>query len=145
MLETILAISGKPGLFRLVSRGNRALIVETLDAQKKRTPAFETDKIISLADIAMYTDEEEVPLRQVLKAILDKEEGKKASLDPKKASRDELFAYLAEVLPTFDRDRVYPTDVKKLIQWYNILVDNGLTDFDEALQETQGDNIEDRK
>ncbi len=145
MLETILAISGKPGLFRLVSRGNRALIVETLDAQKKRTPAFETDKIISLADIAMYTDEEEVPLRQVLKAILDKEEGKKASLDPKKASRDELFAYLAEVLPTFDRDRVYPTDVKKLIQWYNILVENGLTDFDEALQETQGENVDDRK
>ena len=61
MLETILAISGKPGLYRLVNRGNRSLIVETLDAQKKRMPAFGTDKIISLADIAMYTDEEEVP------------------------------------------------------------------------------------
>ena len=145
MLETILAISGKPGLFRLVSRGNRALIVETLDAQKKRTPAFETDKIISLADIAMYTDEEEVPLRQVLKSIFAKEEGKKASLDPKKASKDELHAYLAEVLPNYDRDRVYPADIKKLLQWYNILIENGLTDFDEALQETQGDNLDDRK
>ena len=145
MLETILAISGKPGLFRLVSRGNRALIVETLDAQKKRTPAFETDKIISLADIAMYTDEEEVPLRQVLKSIFTKEEGKKAGLDPKKASKDELHAYMGEVLPNYDRDRVYPADIKKLIQWYNILVENGLTDFDEALQETQGENVDDRK
>ena len=145
MLETILAISGKPGLFKLVSRGNRALIVETLDAQKKRTPAFETDRIISLADIAMYTDDEEVPLRQVLKSIFTKEEGRRASLDPKKASRDELHAYLAQVLPNYDRDRVYPADIKKLIQWYNILVENGLTDFDEALQETQGENVDDRK
>lgn len=145
MLETILAISGKPGLFKLVSRGNRALIVETLDAQKKRTPAFETDKIISLADIAMYTDDEEVPLRQVLKSIFTKEEGRKASLDPKKASKEELHAYLGEVLPNYDRDRVYPADIKKLLQWYNILIDNGLTDFDEALQETQGDNVDDRK
>ena len=145
MLETILAISGKPGLFKLVSRGNRALIVETLDAQKKRTPAFETDRIISLADIAMYTDDEEVPLRQVLKSIFTKEEGRRASLDPKKASRDELHAYLGQVLPNYDRDRVYPADIKKLIQWYNILVENGLTDFDEALQETQGENVDDRK
>ena len=67
MLEKILAISGKPGLFRLVSRGNRSLIVETLDSQKKRMPAFASDKVISLADIAMYTDAEEVPLRQVFK------------------------------------------------------------------------------
>ena len=145
MLETILAISGKPGLFKLVSRGNRALIVETLDAQKKRTPAFETDRIISLADIAMYTDDEDVPLRQVLKSIFTKEEGRRASLDPKKASRDELHAYLGQVLPNYDRDRVYPADIKRLIQWYNILVENGLTDFDEALQETQGENVDDRK
>lgn len=145
MLETILAISGKPGLFKLVSRGNRALIVETLDAQKKRTPAFETDRIISLADIAMYTDDEEVPLRQVLKSIFTKEEGRRASLDPKKASKDELHAYMGEVLPNYDRDRVYPADIKKLLQWYNILVENGLTDFDEALQETQGENVDDRK
>ena len=145
MLETILAISGKPGLFKLVSRGNRALIVETLDAQKKRTPAFETDKIISLADIAMYTDDKEVPLCQVLKTIFDKEEGRKASLDPKSASKEDLHGYLAEVLPNYDRDRVYPTDIKKLLQWYNILIENGLTDFDEALQETPGDNVDDRK
>ena len=145
MLSTILAISGKPGLYRLVSRGNHSLIVETLDAQKKRFPAFSADKVISLADIAMYTDEKEVPLWQVLNSIKEKEGGKTVSLDWRKASKEELFAYLGEVLPSFDRDRVYPTDVKKLIQWYNILVENELTDFDKFLKETEGDNIDDRK
>jgi len=145
MLETILAISGKPGLYKLVSRGNHNLIVETLDTQKKRFPAFAADKIISLADIAMYTDEKEVPLREVLNNIKAKESGKTTSIDYRKASKDELFAFLGEVLPDFDRDRIYPGDVKKLIQWYNILIENGLTDFDEALKETEGNNIDDRK
>lgn len=133
MLETILAISGKPGLYRLVSRGNRTLIVESLET-KKRTPAFGADKVISLADIAMYTDETEVPLRQVLKSIFEKEQGQKVALDYKKATREELADFLAQVLPNYDRDRVYPTDMKKLIQWYNILVDNGITDFEEPQQ-----------
>ncbi|MDY6098891.1 MAG: DUF5606 domain-containing protein [Bacteroidaceae bacterium] len=145
MLETILAISGKPGLYRLVSHGNRSLVVESMDAAKKRMPVFGTDKVISLADIAMYTDAEEVPLRQVLNAVKEKEQGAASAFPYKKASKDELSAYLAEVLPNFDRDRVYPSDVKKLIQWYNILVENGVTDFDEALQETPGDNIADRE
>ena len=145
MLETILAIAGKPGLYRLVNKGNRSLIVETIDKAKKRMPAFGTDRIISLADIAMYTDSEEVPLRQVLKNMLEKEGGKKASIDVKKASKEELAAYVGEVLPNFDRDRVFPSDMKKLVQWYDILVENGLTDFDEALKETEGDNIDSRK
>lgn len=145
MLKTILSISGKPGLFKLVSRGNRNLIVETLDAQKKRMPAFATDKIISLADIAMYTDDKEVPLREVLNSIKEKQGGKAVELDYRKASKDELYAFMGEVLPNFDRDRVYPADVKKLIQWYNILIENGMDDFDEALKETEGDNIDDRK
>lgn len=131
MLETILAISGKPGLYRLVNRGNRSLIVETLDAHKKRMPAFATDKIISLADIAMYTDEEEVPLRQVLKNIYDLEGGKVASLDYRKATKEELADFMAKALPNYDRDHVYPSDMKKLVQWYNILVENGVTDFEE--------------
>lgn len=131
MLETILAISGKPGLYKLVSRGNKSLIVETLDAQKKRMPIFGADKVISLADIAMYTDEEEVPLRRVFKNILEKEGGKKTNLDYKKASKEELAAFMAEALPNYDRDRVYPADMKKLAQWYNILVENGVTDFEE--------------
>ena len=144
MLETILAISGKPGLYKLVSRGNRNLIVESLDAKHQRFPAFSTDRVISLADIAMYTDEEEVPLADVLSAIKAKEQGGKSSLDAKKASKEQLFEYLGEVLPTFDRDRVFPSDVKKLLQWYDILIENGLDDFSK-LKPTEGDNIEDRK
>lgn len=145
MLETILAISGKPGLYRLITRGNRNLIVETIDEKKKRMPTFATDKIISLADIAMYTEEKEVPLREVLNNIKQKEGGKAVTLDYRKAAKEELYDFLAEVLPSFDRDRVYPTDVKKLIQWYNLLVENGLDDFDETLKETEGNNIDDRK
>ena len=135
MLEKILAISGKPGLYKLLSRGNNSLIVETLDAQKKRMPVFGTDKVISLADIAMYTDDEEVPLRRVLKNILEKEGGKKTSLDYKKASKDELAAFMGEALPNYDRDRVYPADMKKLAQWYNILIENEITDFEEPKTE----------
>lgn len=146
MLKTILAISGKPGLYSLVSRGNRSLIVETLEANRKRLPVFGTDKVISLADIAMYTDEEEVPLRQVLNAIKELKKGKTvADIDLKKASRDQLFDFMGQVLPNFDRDRVHPSDVKKLIQWYNLLIENGVTDFDEDLKETNGDNVDDRK
>ena len=144
MLETILAISGKPGLYRLVTRGKNNLIVETIGTQKHRFPAFMTDKIISLADIAMYTDEKEVPLREVLTGIKAKENGKAAGIDPRTASKNELYAYLGEVLPSFDRDRVFPSDVKKLIQWYNLLIENGLDDFEETLKETEGDNVEDR-
>lgn len=146
MLKTILAISGKPGLYKLVSRGNRNLIVESLDANHKRQPAFGADRIISLADIAMYTEEEEVPLRQVLTNIKEQEKGAVvSSLDYKTASKDELFDFMAKVLPSFDRDRVHASDVKKLIQWYNILIENGVSDFSEDLQETPGDNIDARK
>ena len=135
MLETILAISGKPGLYRLVSHSNRGLIVETLDEKKKRMPVFGTDKVISLADIAMYTDEEEVPLRQVLCNVKEKENGQQTTLDYKKASKEELVEFMAAVLPNFDRDRVYTTDIKKLIQWYNLLIENGVTDFEEKAEE----------
>ena len=133
MLQTILAISGKPGLYRLISRGNRSLIVESIDAQHRRMPAFGGDKVISLADIAMYTDAEEVALAEVFNNMKKHEEGKPATIDYKKASKDQLFDYLAQVLPNFDRDRVFPGDVKKLIQWYNILVDNKLDNFEEDI------------
>lgn len=130
MLETVLAIAGKPGLYRLVSRGNKNLIVESLDAAKKRTPVFGTDKVISLGDIAMYTEGGEVALKKVLQSLGEKENFQKASIDAKKASKDELSAYFAEILPEYDRDRVYITDIKKLISWYNILIQAGITEFD---------------
>ena len=129
MLKKILTVSGKPGLFRLVSNGRNMLIVEALDATHKRTPVYATDKIVSLGDIAMFTDNEEVPLWQVLETIKTKTEGKALDIDYKTATNEELAAFFAEVLPNYDRDRVYMTHVRKLIQWYNILVAEGLTEF----------------
>ena len=130
MLKTILSIAGKPGLYKLVSQGRNMLIVESL-VDKKRTPAYGSEKIISLGDIAMYTDAEDVPLSQVLTAVKRKENGEVATIDLKKAAQDELKAYMAEVLPNFDRDRVHVSDIKKLISWYNLLIKSGMTDFEE--------------
>lgn len=129
MLKTILSISGKPGLYKLVSQGKNMLIVETITPDKKRMPAYAADKIISLGDIAMYTTDSEVPLSEVFESMKTKEEGQETQIDSKKSSNDELKAYLSEVLPDFDEDRVYPSDIKKLISWYNILISNGITDF----------------
>ena len=131
MEATILAISGKPGLYKLVSRGKINLIVESIDEKHKRFPAFATDRVTSLSDIAMYTDAEDVPLMKILAALRDKEEGKVVSIDYKKCGREELREYFATVLPDFDRERVHDSDIKKLFQWYDILVSNGITDFDE--------------
>ena len=144
-METILSISGKPGLYRLVSRGKTNLIVETIDSTKRRMPAFSTDRVTSLADIAMYTDAEDIPLWKVLKSLGEKEQSKEVSINYKKCSSAELRTYFAEVLPNFDQDRVHDSDIKKLFQWYNILVTNGITDFEDALCPTPGDNIDDRK
>lgn len=135
MLRTILSVSGKPGLYKLISQGKNMLILEALDATKKRFPVYGHDKVISLGDIAMYTDAEEVALGEVLESVKTKENGAVSSIDYKKASADELQAFMAEVLPTYDRDRVHNSDIKKLIQWYNILVSNGVTEFVEVAEE----------
>lgn len=128
MLQDILAVTGKPGLFKLVSRGNNMLIVESL-VDGKRMPTYARDKIVSLADVSMFTEGDDVSLSEVLTKLGAKEGLKLASIDPKKADNDELRAFFATVLPDFDRDRVYPSDIRKLIQWYNVLINAGITDF----------------
>ena len=137
MLRTVLSIAGKPGLYKLVSSGRNMLIVEALDATKKRMPIHSVDKVVALGDIAMYTDDEEVPLWQVLENVKAKCEGAACTVDYKKASNEELADFFAEVLPNYDRDRVYMTHVRKLIQWYNILVEAGLTEFAPEEAETE--------
>lgn len=131
MLKTILSITGRPGLYKLVSSGKNMIIVESVSEDKKRFPVYASEKVISLSDIAMYTDETEVPLGKVLQTMLEKEKGDRVSLEVKKASGDQLRGYLAEILPNFDRERVYTGDIKKLITWYNLLIANGITDFEE--------------
>ena len=145
MQQTILAISGKSGLYKLISRGKNNLIVEALDDTHRRMPAFATDRITSLADIAMFTETDDIPLMDVFENLKALEEGKKASVDLKKASSNELKDYFTKVLPEWDRDRVHISDIKKLVSWYNILIEAGITDFKEEMQPTDGDNIDDRK
>lgn len=135
MLKTILAISGKPGLYKLISQAKNMLIVESVSPDKKRMPIYASDKVISLGDIAMYTNDDEVPLGNVLEALKQKENGAVTALDYKKASAEELHAFMAEVLPEYDRDRVHTSDIKKLIQWYNLLIANGETEFVESAAE----------
>jgi hypothetical protein len=132
MQQTVLAIAGKPGLYKLVTRGNNNLIVEALDATHKRMPAFATDRITSLGDIAMFTETDDVPLTDVLDSMKNLEGGKKASINEKKASSAELHEYFSKVLPEWDQDRVKDSHIKKLITWYNILIEAGITDFKDA-------------
>lgn len=129
MLKTILAISGKPGLYKLVSQGKNMLVIESL-ITGKRTPAYNHEKIISLGDIAMFTDSDEVPLNEVFESMKKLENGAQASVSVKD-SEQTLREYLGKVLPNFDRDRVYTTDIKKLINWYNLLIEKGYDNFED--------------
>ena len=128
MFETVLTISGKPGLYRLLSHGRNMFIVECVDASKKRQPVYNSDQVVMLDDIAIYTDTEEVPLRNVFAKIYEKENGV-LPVDLKMSTPEELVAYFEGVMPDYDRERVYLTHIKKMYSWYNILVANGITDF----------------
>ena len=142
MLKNILSITGKPGLYKLVSQGNNMLIVESL-LDGKRMPTYARDKIVSLGEISMYTMGDDIALSEVLTNLGKKEELKAVSFDPKKADNNQLHTFFAEVLPDYDRDRVYPSDIRKLIQWYNILIGAGITDF--TIEEEQETVVEEKK
>ena len=131
MLKTILAISGKPGLYKFISRGKNMLIVESLDAEKKRQPAYATDRVVALSDISIYTDDDkEVPLANVFQNIQKEYDGKVVDLHPKKASQDEVLTFFKKALPNYDADRVRVSDMRKVLAWYNILISEGITDFE---------------
>lgn len=127
MLKEILAISGRPGLYRLVKYGKNIIIVENI-TDKKRSTAHSRDKVISLGDISMYTESGDKPLGEVLEAIKTKYDAKPLNAADYKepAALQEFFK---GVVPDFDVDRVYNTDIKKLINWYNLLINSGMTDF----------------
>lgn len=138
MLKGILAISGHSGLFKLVAESKNSIIVESLDT-KKRMPVYSSAKVSALEDIAIYTYEGDVPLKDIFKSIWDKEEGGAAIAT--KSSGNELKAYFEEVVPEFDKDRVYVSDIKKVLQWYNSLQTKDMLDFNEE----EGEEKEDAK
>lgn len=119
----IIAVSGKPGLYSAISQTKTGFIVESL-TEKKRFPIASTNNVSLLENIAIYTYEEEVPLLSIFKSMYEKEEGKEAISH--KESGNKLTAYFSEVLPDYDEERVYTSNIKKVVQWYNILVNAGM-------------------
>lgn len=135
MIKKILSISGRPGLFKLVSRGKNMLIVESL-LNGKRIPAYAHDKVVSLGDISIYTEDEDVPLADVFETIKEKYDGQ--PVDVKKLDDADVRAKFAEILPEFDQDRVYTNDIRKVFAWYNQLIAAGVTEFkDNEIAEDQ--------
>jgi len=136
-LDKILSIAGKPGLYRLVTQTRSGFVAESLLDGKKITVGIRSNVSV-LSEIAIYTLEEEVPLREVFLKIQTKENGKKTSVGHKE-EKIKLEEYFFEVLPDYDEDRVYASDIKKVIQWYNILQENGITDFAEEAEEDKAE------
>ena len=128
MLKGILSIAGKPGLYKLVSSGKGSLIVEQLGTTR-RTPIYRNDRVISLNDVAMYTNDEDVPLAKVLESLKTVAEGK--AVDAKALDEQGLREFFGKVLPDFDRERVHLSDIRKLLSWYNQLIAAGITEFEE--------------
>lgn len=129
MLREIISITGKSGLFKMIGHGNRRIIVEDLTTGR-RFPALERDKIISLGDIAMYTNGDDKPLGEILDLVYARNDGKEVDLKAL-AEGGKLRDLFREVLPDFDEDRVHDSDIKKLFSWYNILLASGMKKFTE--------------
>ncbi len=135
MLKKILVISGKPGLYKLISRGSNNLIVETVDEQKRRMPVFNSERVVSLGDISIYTDDDsEVKLSVVFENIAKAYSTKAVELSPRKASDDDIIAFFTKALPNYDRDRVRTSDMRKVLSWYNLLIAYGVTSFEDEEQ-----------
>lgn len=132
-LTGIIAISGKPGLFKVIAQGKNNIIVESLE-DKKRVPAYSTDRISALDDISIYTYDDDKPLREIYRTIFDKENGGETISHKEDAKK--LKAYLLEILPSYDQERVYGSDIKKLFQWYNLLHKAGELKVEETKEET---------
>jgi hypothetical protein len=126
-LEKILSVAGKPGLYKLITQTRTGFVAESLLDGKRITVSLRSSVSV-LSEIAIYTLEEEVPLREVFQKIQEKENGGKTSISHKD-EKIKLEEYFFDVLPNYDEDRVYVSDIKKVIQWYNILTENKITDF----------------
>lgn len=123
-LDKILSISGRPGLYRILTRTRSGIVAESL-VDKKRITVNIHNNVSILSEIAIYTLSEELPLKEVFLKIKEKEKGEKTSISHKDG-RDTLEEFFFNVLPDYDEDRVYPSDIKKIVQWYNLLHDKGV-------------------
>ena len=133
-LPGILAITGKPGLYKLISQTKSGALVESL-VDKKRMPAFAHERISSLKDITMFGNDEDKPLIDIFQNIYKIEDGKECISH--KSSDKELKDYMEKVFPDYDKERVHLSDMKKLFSWYNILLSNNLIDLEQPQQEEE--------
>lgn len=139
MLKGILSISGQSGLFKMVAESKNNIIIESLDTLK-RMPVHSTSKVSALEDIAIYTENGDIPLKVIFKAISDKENGGPA-ISPK-SSENELKAYFEKIVPEYDKDRVYISDIKKVLLWYNTMQQKSLLNFSETEEESKEEGSE---
>ena len=139
ILDKILSIGGKPGLFKLLTQTRAGFVAESLLDGKKITVSFKNNVSV-LSEIAIYTLEEEIPLREVFLKIQEKENGEKTPISHKD-DKLKLEEYFFEILPNYDEERVYASDIKKVIQWYNMLHDQGITDFSKKEDEEATDTM----
>lgn len=141
-LTGIISISGKPGLYKVIAQSKNSIIVESIDTGK-RLPAYATDRISAIEDISIYTYEADFPLKEVFAAIYTKENGGNALSH--KESLSKLEDYLGEILPSYDRERVYPSDIKKIFQWYNKLNEKGFITKEEEAKEEAVEEVKEEK
>ncbi|WNH07586.1 DUF5606 domain-containing protein [Thalassobellus suaedae] len=139
-LDKILAIGGKPGLYKLVTQTRGGFVAESL-MDKKRISIGVRQNVSVLSEIAIYTLTEEVPLKQIFETIMKKENGEQTSVKPKD-SKDKLEEYFFDILPDYDEDRVYVSDIKKVVQWYNLLQQHNLLDGIQEEKEVVSDEEE---
>jgi len=150
-LKDIMAIAGKPGLYKFVAQGRNAIIVENIETGK-RTSAFSTERINSLKEISVFTNEKDIPLEDIFKSIFDTTEGKECIFP--KSDVEELKAYFEEIVPDYDKSRVYVSDIKKILLWYNLLLKHDMLSFEEETEtvaegekkaDSQPENNEEKK
>ncbi|MDT8394136.1 MAG: DUF5606 domain-containing protein [Bacteroidales bacterium] len=138
-LTEIMSISGKPGLYRMITHTKTGMLVESMDDQK-RFPVFTHEKVSSLEEISIFTETDDIPLKEVFKKIYDLLKGEKAISH--KSSGEELKDFFDDVIPDYDKERVYVSDIKKVIQWYNILHEKDMLDFTEEEEKEAGGETE---
>lgn len=136
-LSKILSIAGKPGLYKMISNTKNGILVESL-VDGKRIPAFSHERISSLEEISVFTDTDDIPLKQIFHSMYNIMNQQQALSH--KSSASDLVAFFESVLPTYDRDRVYASDIKKMVQWYNLLQSKDLIDLSEDVETDEADS-----
>lgn len=141
-LSEILSIAGKPGLFKVVAQTKNGVVVESL-LDGKRFTAFANERMSSLEEISIFTEDDDIPLKEVFQKIYEKQDGEAAINH--KSNNNELKAFFEEAVPDYDKARVYVSDIKKVVQWYNVLHKNEMLNFESPDEDTDSEGEENKE